>query len=74
MTTLLVVDDDPAIRSLVSRWAQAAGYSVTEAASACEALVRVAALVPAVALCDITLPGRDGLSMHNSTSNSPQRR
>ena len=61
MTTLLVVDHEPAIRVLVSKWVQAQGYTVAEAGSAGEALDRMAQSAAAVALCDVSLPDRDGL-------------
>jgi len=61
LKTLLVVDDEPGIRSIVSRWVQANGFAVTEAGSAGEALDSMAATPAAVALCDINLPDRNGL-------------
>lgn len=59
--TLLVVDDEPAVRSIVSRWVKAAGFSVAEAGSAGEALDKMAAAPAGIALCDINLPDRNGL-------------
>jgi response regulator RpfG family c-di-GMP phosphodiesterase len=57
---VLVVDDDIGVRDLMSRWL-AAGYDVRTACNADEALTRVHGDPPAVALCDIRMPGRDGL-------------
>ena len=58
---VLVVDDENGVRDLMTRWLQAGGLSVTSAANAEEALGRVEASPPAVALCDIRMPGHDGL-------------
>jgi response regulator RpfG family c-di-GMP phosphodiesterase len=60
LTPVLVVDDDIGVRDLMSRWL-AAGYDVRTACNADEALTRVHGDPPAVALCDIRMPGRDGL-------------
>ncbi|HET7698520.1 MAG TPA: HD domain-containing phosphohydrolase [Vicinamibacterales bacterium] len=59
--SVLVVDDEAGIRELIARWLASGGYVVRTAASASEALERVHDSAPAVALCDIRMPGRDGL-------------
>src|SRR5881392_1327083 len=60
-TSVLVVDDEPGIREILARWLVSGGYEVQTAASAVEALDRVHDRAPAVALCDIRMPGQDGL-------------
>jgi response regulator RpfG family c-di-GMP phosphodiesterase len=59
--SVLVVDDENVIRDLMSRWLQSGGYTVESAADADEALSLIEIKAPAVALCDIRLPGHDGL-------------
>lgn len=59
--SVLVVDDENGVRDLLARWLESGGYSVMTAGSAEEALGRLEASPPAVALCDIRMPGRDGL-------------
>jgi response regulator RpfG family c-di-GMP phosphodiesterase len=59
--SVLVVDDEPGIREILARWLAGGGYDVQTASSADEALRRVHDRPPAVALCDIRMPGRDGL-------------
>jgi len=59
--SVLVVDDENGVRDLMSRWLQAGGYSVASASGADEALGVIQNFAPAVALCDIRMPGRDGL-------------
>jgi DNA-binding NtrC family response regulator len=60
VNSVLVVDDEHPIRSLLSRWAQSDGYCVTEAASAEEALEEMSERPSAVAVCDIRMPSHDG--------------
>lgn len=59
--SVLVVDDENGVRELMVRWLEAGGYSVTTASNAEEALGRLEQTPSAVALCDIRMPGRDGL-------------
>jgi CheY-like chemotaxis protein len=60
MKSLLVVDDEPVVRTLVARLARAAGYTVTEACCAGEALDKMAACPSALVLCDVSMPDRSG--------------
>jgi cyclic di-GMP phosphodiesterase len=59
--SVLVVDDENVMRDLLLRWLQAGGYSVASASGADEALGMMQTFPPAVALCDIRMPGRDGI-------------
>jgi len=59
--SVLVVDDEEGIRELIARWLLNGGYDVRTASTADEALDRVHDRAPAVALCDIRMPGHDGL-------------
>lgn len=62
MTQILIVDDEVSMRRLLHKWVQTDGVGVLEAGSAEEGLALVESEgAPAVALCDIRLPGRDGL-------------
>jgi len=58
---VLVVDDEAGVRELLARWLASGGYHVQTAGDADEALRTVHDQPPAVALCDIRLPGHDGL-------------
>ena len=61
-TRVLIVDDEESMRSLLRSWVEREGGStVIEAATAEEGLEKVLSDSPAVALCDIRLPGEDGL-------------
>jgi putative two-component system response regulator len=59
--SVLVVDDENVVRDLMSRWLEADGYAVASASGADEALGLMRTAPPAVALCDLRMPGRDGL-------------
>ena len=61
MPAVLVVDDEAGVRDLMCRWLHAGGYQVTPAGTAEEALAAIRDTPVAVALCDIRMPGRDGL-------------
>jgi DNA-binding response OmpR family regulator len=58
--TVLVVDDEAPIRSLLSRWLEGWGYTVRLAATAREALEIMMAVPVDITLIDIGLPGHDG--------------
>jgi two-component system phosphate regulon response regulator OmpR len=60
---VLVVDDDPDIRELISDYLSGVGYVVTTAPDAAAMRSAVEEQVPDVVLLDIGLPGEDGLSL-----------
>ena len=63
MTTILVVDDDPSIRSVVSRGLRFEGYEVHVAADGLEAL-RIAREKPLhLVVLDVMLPHLDGVEV-----------
>lgn len=59
--SVLVVDDDDALRGALSSWVQDLGYDVRQAACAASALDTLADSPADVALCDIHMPGEDGV-------------
>ena len=61
MPSVLVVDDDHTLRSVLSSWVHSFGYEVRQAENAAEALDTLADTPADVALCDIHMPGRDGV-------------
>jgi len=60
---VLIVDDEPQIRTLLKATLGRAGYVVVEAANAREALSAKAIDKPDVVLLDLGLPDRDGLEL-----------
>ena len=62
-TRVLVVDDDPAIRKMLTDYLSQHGYEVATAANGAAMRAEIARAVPAVVLLDVGLPGEDGLSL-----------
>ncbi len=60
-TTVLVVEDDPAIQELVGFTLSHAGFGVIITGSAEEALERIGEILPDIALVDWMLPGVSGI-------------
>ena len=61
--TILVVDDEPMVCEVVSRYLENDGYRVLEATDGTAALEILARHQPALVVLDIMLPGVDGLSI-----------
>lgn len=60
---LLIVDDDLAVRTVIARKMQAEGYHCTLAATAREALEKVAAQHFDLVLLDVKMPGMSGMDV-----------
>jgi DNA-binding response OmpR family regulator len=61
--SVLVVDDEPTIGEVVSRYLRRAGYETRIARDGREALELVAAERPDLVLLDVMMPGADGLEV-----------
>ena len=64
-TWILVVDDEPSMRSLIEVVLRAEGWTVRACDGAAEALeaIKAAATPPAVVVCDVLMPRVDGLEL-----------
>jgi DNA-binding response OmpR family regulator len=60
---VLVVDDEPLITRTITLIFQNHGFEVSSALTADDALASVLANPPDLVLCDIDMPGRDGISL-----------
>ena len=60
---LMVVDDEPELRTLLAEYFGRHGFTVRTAADAAEARRIVGAAVPDLALLDVNMPGENGLSL-----------
>ncbi|WP_405393326.1 response regulator [Streptomyces sp. NBC_01102] len=60
---VLVVDDDPTVAEVVTKYLTSAGYDVARAANGPDALERYAARRPDLAVLDLMLPGMDGFEV-----------
>lgn len=58
---VLIVDDEEPIRRILSQWVERLGYAPKTAESAEEALAVLRHEPVAVALCDVRMPGKDGI-------------
>lgn len=63
MKTILVVDDDADLRSLLREYLTDQGYNVIEAAEGSELWTRLAHSTVDLIILDLMLPGEDGLSL-----------
>ncbi len=61
MTTVLIVDDEPAVRDIMSRWVTSLGLEARTAASAEEALAVLRKEHCDLAVIDVMMPGQNGL-------------
>jgi response regulator RpfG family c-di-GMP phosphodiesterase len=65
VTSVLIVDDEPAVRDVMARWVSSLGFESTTAASADEAIATLRHERYDVAIIDIMMPGHDGLWLAN---------
>ncbi|WP_116394067.1 response regulator transcription factor [Paenibacillus sp. ATY16] len=70
MPKILVVDDDPNIRELVSLFLRREGYEVIEATNGEDALTRLEAVKPDLAVIDVMMPKMDGWALCSSLRES----
>jgi putative nucleotidyltransferase with HDIG domain len=61
MHSVLVVDDDISLRPMLAAWVNRFGYCAYEAESAERALEHLEHTPADIALCDVNMPGRDGV-------------
>src|SRR5829696_2145623 len=66
LTSVLIVDDEPAVRDLMSRWVAALGLRPTTVANADEALATLCRQHFDLAVIDLMMPGHDGLWLANA--------
>lgn len=60
---VLIVDDEPMVREVVTRYLEQDGFGVAEAATGDEALTKLDAFRPDLVVLDIMLPGINGLDL-----------
>ena len=63
MPTVLIADDDRAIRAALARALTLEGYTVTEATDGAAALAQIEAIQPDVVVLDVMMPNVDGLTV-----------
>ena len=63
MATILIVDDDPAVRHTLTALLEGQGYRLVSAGGGAEALRQTAELAPDLILLDVMMPGMDGFAV-----------
>jgi response regulator RpfG family c-di-GMP phosphodiesterase len=71
---ILLVDDDPALRTLLSTTFEVADVAVVEAESADAARRRIRAVRPDVIVLDVNMPGTTGLELCAELKGAPETR
>lgn len=60
-TSVLIVDDEPAVRDLMSKWVESLGFQSRTASSSEEAIASLTSTDYDIAVIDVMMPGRNGL-------------
>ena len=63
MVSLLIIDDEPIIRKLLSRMMELEGYEVFQAESCATGIKQLKMHCPQVVLCDVILPDGNGVDL-----------
>lgn len=58
----LVIEDDPAVQTLLKKQLEANGFRVTVAGDGLDGLMRLEQLRPDIILCDLMMPNLDGMT------------
>lgn len=61
MATVLLIDDDPAVRRMVGRMLRSAGHDVVEAADGRAGLAALQARSPDIVVTDVMMPDTEGI-------------
>jgi DNA-binding response OmpR family regulator len=68
---VLIVDDEPLIRSALSISLEAEGFATSEARDGCEALALLAEQPPSLVILDLMMPQKDGWSFLRERADLP---
>ena len=71
MANILVVDDDPAIRQLLTDVLEMDGYEVSIAVDGLAAVRQVEAVAPDLVILDVMMPGLDGFGVLETIRSQP---
>ncbi|MGH2621522.1 MAG: HD domain-containing phosphohydrolase [Anaerolineales bacterium] len=71
-STLLIVEDDPAMLVAFRDILEGSGYTVTTAANGKDALRLLQEVKPALILSDIAMPGMDGIELYKAIRERPE--
>ncbi len=71
MSTILLVDDEPHLRSVLCEYLKFAGHSVIECRDGDEALERLKTQRADIVVSDVLMPGMDGLALCGAMKTDP---
>lgn len=71
---ILVIDDEPDVAELVAVVLQRNRFEVEIVHSGAAALERIAATPYALIICDVVMPGMNGLAVHRAVQQRPEPR
>jgi CheY-like chemotaxis protein len=71
MATVLLVDDEPMLLSVLSEYLKFAGHDVVECRDGDEALEKLQASQVDIVVSDVLMPGMDGLALCGAMRTSP---
>jgi CheY-like chemotaxis protein len=69
---VLVVEDEPYVRDVISEYLESAGYVVDEAVTGVEALERMRSVMPDLVLLDLQLPVMNGCEFVAAVRQEPR--
>ena len=72
MIKILVIDDDPDVRTVMSVLMKKQGYDVDTASTRTEAFEKIRSFQPSVILLDVLLSGADGREICHKIKSDPQ--
>ncbi|MBT9311898.1 response regulator transcription factor [Leptothoe kymatousa] len=70
--TVLIVEDTPSERELISHYLQEEGYSVIHAVTAQEGMDKARSSQPDVIVTDVVMPGMSGFELCRSLKRAPE--
>ena len=74
---ILVLEDEPAVQTLINKQLTAHGFVVTVAGDGLDGLMKLESLKPDLIICDVMMPNLDGMGFvkaikgHNKTQRIP---
>lgn len=69
--TILVVDDEPALRQMLRQMLEIGGYQVEEAEDGLDALDKIDESVPDAVILDVMMPDMDGITVCKQLRQNP---
>jgi len=67
---ILILEDEPAVQTLLRKQLQANGFKVTVAADGLDGLMKLEQLQPDLMICDVMMPNLDGIEFVRAIKNN----